>query len=180
MRLFIMYNRVMKIKLKKNLSLKSQMLAVVAIAIVVVLYALYPQFFPSGNKRDVVTYAGCVDGDTARFKIGNKVEKVRFIAVDTPELTTNDYYAKQARDYTCGRLEKAEKIELEYDPKADDTDKYGRKIAWVYVDDNLLQKEIIKEGYGKVRYIYDKYLYVDELNALQKEAKSARRGVWRK
>lgn len=178
--IFIMYNRVMKNKLQKNLTLKSQILILIGVLIVVVLGALYPKLFPSLSDRERVSFRGCIDGDTARFQIGNSVEKVRFIAVDTPELTSNDFYAKEARDYTCSRLGAAQQIELEYDPLADDSDKYGRKIAWVYVDGDLLQKEIVAQGFGKVRYVYDKYKYVDELNALQKEAKKARLGVWRK
>ena len=129
--------------------------------------------------KEEVKLFKCVDGDTAIFRINNKEEKVRFLAVDTPEITTNvEFYGKEAKEYTCNRLTNAKKLELEYDPKAD-KDKYDRVLAWVYVDDSLIQKEIIKDGYGSVAYIYDKYMYINELCDLQESAFNNKIGIWK-
>ena len=129
--------------------------------------------------KEEVTFVKCVDGDTAIFNISNKETKVRFLAVDTPEITTNvEFYGKEAKEYTCDRLKNASKIELEYDPKAS-TDKYDRVLAWVYVDNILLQKEIIEKGYGSVAYIYDKYMYINELCDLQDTAFNNKIGIWK-
>lgn len=133
-----------------------------------------------GHLVDGVYLQKCVDGDTAHFHIDGSLEKVRFIAVDTPEITSSDYYAKQAKDYTCGRLQEAEKIEIKIDPLAKEPDKYGRLIAWVYVDGELLQKELVEQGYASVKYIYDDYLYVDQLRQLEHQAKVNKIGIWKK
>lgn len=125
-----------------------------------------------------VELIACVDGDTAQLSIAGKKERVRFIAVDAPELSTNDFYAKEAADYTCKALKNANQIKVEYDPKAHERDKFDRIIAWIYVDDVLLQSSLVEGGYAKVRYIYDDYLYVNNLNRLQAVAKKNFVGVW--
>ena len=42
-------------------------------------------------------------------------------------------------------MKNAKKISIEYDPDSDKTDKYERHLVWVYVDDSLLQKELISK-----------------------------------
>ena len=129
--------------------------------------------------KEEVSLVKCVDGDTAIFKINNKEEKVRFLAIDTPEITTNvEFYGNEAKEYTCNRLSTATKIELEYDPKAS-KDKYDRLLAWIYVDNILLQKEIVEKGYGNVAYVYDKYMYINELCDLQESAFNNKIGIWK-
>ena len=104
--------------------------------------------FASG--REEVSLSKCVDGDTAKFIINNKEETVRFLAVDTPATKHptkgEEPYGKEASDYTCNRLKEGNKIELEYDDNSTKTDKYNRYLAWVFVDDNLLQAELVKNG----------------------------------
>lgn len=129
-----------------------------------------------------VKLAKCVDGDTAHFMVDNEKVSTRFIAIDTPESVHPNKdiepFGKEASDYTCKALQDAKKIELEYDPKSEEKDKYGRAIAWVYVDDTLLQDTLIKKGYAKVAYLYDDYLYTDKLEESQKVAKSEQLGIW--
>lgn len=125
----------------------------------------------------------CIDGDTIKIK-DNKgdIKTVRFLSIDTPELShTNDEvkkYAKEASKYTCDLLEKASKIKLEFDRNSDREDKYGRLLAYVYADDTMLQKQLLKNGYAKVAYLYDDYKYNDELKKIEKNAKEQEKGIW--
>ena len=125
-----------------------------------------------------VTYIDANDGDTARFLINGENVKCRFIAIDTPEITSDDPYSKEAREYTRERLDNASDIKLAIDEKSDEYDKFDRLIVWVFVDGELLQKELVKNGLAKVKYIYDDYKYVDELNKLQDYAKDNKLGIW--
>nr|WP_252968929.1 thermonuclease family protein [Erysipelothrix rhusiopathiae] len=52
-------------------------------------------------------------------------------------------------------------------------------MAWVYVDDALLQELLVSGGFAKVKYIYGDYLYVDKLNGLQAHAKKQKVGIWK-
>lgn len=133
-------------------------------------------------NRQSVKFSACVDGDTARFILKKKEIKVRFLAVDTPESVHptigEEEYGKEASEYTCNRLKNAKEISIEYDPDSDKTDKYDRHLVWVYVDDFLLQKELISKGYAEVAYLYGDYLYTDELKKEQDKAKSNNLGIW--
>ena len=130
------------------------------------------------NEVEKVTFSKCADGDTARFIINNEEKKVRFLAIDTPEVDKNEPISKEAKEFTCNALKNAKEIYLEYDSNSDKEDKYGRVLAFVYVDDKLLQEELISRGYAKVAYIYGDYEHVDELRELEKQAKDNQLGIW--
>lgn len=130
------------------------------------------------NEMEKVTFAKCGDGDTARFIINNEEKKVRFLAIDTPEVDKNEPMSHEASEYTCNALKNAKEIYLEYDGNSDKEDKYGRVLAFVYVDGVLLEKELITKGYAKVAYIYGDYEHVDELRNEEKIAQSNKVGIW--
>lgn len=132
-------------------------------------------------EKSVVTLSKCTDGDTAHFMIDGKDETVRLLAIDTPETvkpgTPVQPYGKEASNYTCKTLKNAEEIILEYEA-SNKTDKYDRKLAWVFADNQLLQAKLIEQGFAKVDYIYGDYKYTGELQALEEIAKSAKIGIW--
>ncbi len=136
------------------------------------------------NTKEKVKFVKCVDGDTAKFERNNKVFTLRFLAVNTPETKSPkkgvEFYGKEASNYTCKRLQEAKTIEIEYDNKSERKDRYGRNLGWVFLDDKLLQKDLVENGYAKVDYIYDKYKYVEELKEIEKKAKEAKKGLWQK
>ena len=121
----------------------------------------------------------CVDGDTAWFYLNGEEIKARFLAIDTPESTNKiEPFGKEASNFTCNLLTNASKIELEYDDNSDKLDKYDRHLVWVFVDDELLQNLIIKEGLGEVAYLYDDYKYTNILEASELIAKANKIGMW--
>lgn len=130
------------------------------------------------NPMEKVSFYKCSDGDTARFIISNEERKVRFLAIDTPEVDNNEPFSKVAAEYTCNRLKNAKEIYLEYDSNSDKEDKYGRILAFVHVDGELLQKELVERGYAKVAYIYGDYEHVSELRELEEIAKNNGLGIW--
>ena len=149
--------------------------------LIILLLLIFP-FNAFANEKIDVKYSSCVDGDTAKFIINNKIEKVRFLAIDTPETKHptkgEEPYGKEASMYTCTKIKKAKKIQLEFDDKSTKTDKYGRYLAWVYVDDNLLQAELVKKGLAKVAYLYGDYRYNDLLKEYETNAKLNKVGMY--
>lgn len=155
----------------------------VALAILVYLVAKYVEESPGQTQtiKTEVTLSACVDGDTAKF-IQNKEEiTVRFLGIDTPETKHPtkgvERFGPEASDETCSMLTNAKKIELVQDPKAN-KDKYNRSLYWILVDDTLLQEHLLKLGLAKVAYIYDDYLFVDELEQAEELAKNKGVGIW--
>ena len=129
-------------------------------------------------KKDKVKVSKCIDGDTVSVIINNEEKKVRFLAVDAPEIDLNEPYANEAKDFTCNLLTNAKKVYLEYDNNSDKEDKYERILAWVWADDILIQKELIKEGYAKIAYLYGDYKYTSELNKFEVIAKENKLNIW--
>lgn len=152
---------------------------------VVIIFLFFCVFLTNVNAEKVaVKFEGCVDGDTIKVMLDDKKTTVRFLAIDTPETVHptkgEEPYGKEASNYTCDKVKNAKKLELEYDEGSTKTDKYSRALAWVFVDDNLLQKDLVSLGYAKVAYLYGDYKYTDELKEIEKTAKSKKLGVWSK
>lgn len=149
--------------------------------IILLIILLLPINVNALEKKEVL-FSSCIDGDTAVFKMNKRNIKVRFLAVDAPELkhfdTEEQPYAKEASNYTCKKLKNAKKIELEFDEKSKKKDKYNRYLAWVFIDDKLLQNELVKNGYVKVTYLYDDYKYIDVLKKSEKKAKQSKKGIY--
>lgn len=134
------------------------------------------------TAKEEVTFSKCVDGDTIKVLIDGKENTVRLLAVDTPESVHPtkgvEYYCKEASEYTCNLVKTADKVELEYDDNSDKKDKYDRVLAWVWVDDTLLQDELIKNGYAEVAYLYGDYKYTSMLQDHQAIAETSLIGIW--
>ena len=133
-------------------------------------------------ERVSVKFEACVDGDTIKVILDNKKTTVRFLAIDTPETVHptkgEQPFGKEASNYTCDKVKNAKKLEIEYDEGSTKTDKYNRTLGWVFVDDTLLQKDLVSLGYAKVAYLYGDYKYTDELKKEESTAKSKKLGVW--
>ena len=133
-------------------------------------------------KSISVKFSSCVDGDTAKFIYKDEVITARFLAIDTPETKHpqkgEQPFGKEASEYTCERLKNAKKIRLEFDSGSDEKDKYDRYLVWVFIDDELLQKELVSKGLASVAYLYGDYKYTDELEAVEQEAEDNKLGIW--
>ena len=151
-----------------------KILFVLLLVIVVVVF-----IFLLINDNETIKLVECIDGDTARFIINNKEEKVRFIGIDTPESTNfQEEYGIEASNYTCELLRNAENIYIEYDMNSSVRDKYNRVLGWVFVDGNNISELLLSKGYAEVKYIYDDYKYINNLCEVQKVAYSNKLGIW--
>lgn len=88
-----------------------------------------------------------VDGDTIVVKIGGNDEKVRLIGIDTPESvhpdgSRNVEYGEIASNFTRTHLEGKE-VSLEFDVQ--ERDRYGRILAYVYLDGKMFNKTLLEE-----------------------------------
>ncbi len=123
-----------------------------------------------------------IDGDTAAFIVNGKSYHVRMLAIDTPEVDENlrqlDPWGKAASNYTKSTLRNAKQIVLELDPDSDTFDKYGRVLAWVWVDGELHNYNVVAEGLAEVAYLYGNYLYTGELKNAEDDAKAAGIKIW--
>lgn len=162
---------------KKNVFIKNIIIIIFSILFISFIYI---RFMNNETKLEI-TLLNCIDGDTAKFLINGKTEKVRFLGINTPESTNYvEEYGREASEYTFNKLKNATKIYIEYDIYSDKYDKYGRTLGWIFVDNNNLSELLLEEGYAKVEYIYDDYKYVDNLCVAQKKAYKNKLGLWNK
>lgn len=121
-----------------------------------------------------------VDGDTLVINYNGVDEKVRLIGVDTPEsvhpdATKNNEFGKIASDFSKNYLEGKE-VTLELD--AQERDKYGRILAYVYINGVMYNKTLLQEGMAKVATYPPNVKYVDDFKSLEKTAMENNKGLW--
>lgn len=110
-----------------------------------------------------------VDGDTVAFKIHNgSVEKIRLADIDTPE-RDQPWGTEATTALRKWSMSKPAKIEVV------DTDRYGRLVATLWVDDENINRRLVKEGHA---WVYRKYLRDTSLIKLEAKARSTRTGLW--
>ena len=121
-----------------------------------------------------------VDGDTIKIDLDGKTTTVRLIGVDTPESVhpnkeKNVPEGKQASDYTKYLVED-KYVYIEYGEEP--YDRYDRILAYVYVDNVMVNETLIKEGYAKVYTIKPNNKYEEYFKQLEEDAKNDNRGLW--
>jgi micrococcal nuclease len=114
------------------------------------------------------------DGDTFVLESG---EKVRMLMVDTPELGDNaECFGPEASTHTKGLLT-GKAITLQYDVSC--TDRFGRLLAYVFVDGQEINTQLVEQGYACVLHISpngdDR---VEEFKALEQSARQSANGLW--
>jgi len=117
-----------------------------------------------------------IDGDTLLL---DRNERVRLIGVDTPETVDPrqpvQYFGKEASEFTK-RTAQGKKVRLEYDQ--DTKDRYGRTLAYVYLEGGMfLNAEIIEQGYGHA-YTEFPFRLMEEFRKLEREARESGKGLW--
>ncbi|AKB84182.1 thermonuclease family protein [Methanococcoides methylutens] len=120
-----------------------------------------------------VTFANVtevIDGDTFVISSG---EKVRLIGVDTPE--RGEPYYEEARQYMVDNV-LGMTVGLESD--VSDTDRYGRLLRYVWLNDTMVNNELVLLGlaYSKA-YEPDTY-YQEQLDSSETLARGMGVGLW--
>lgn len=129
------------------------------------------------NKKETVKLEECVDVTTVKLRGSNdEIFKAKLLAVDDP---VDEDVLVEAKQYACNILVNASKIVVEYDNNGKEEDSYGRKLVWLFTDDELLQNQLVLEGYASVNSLYDTYEYTATLQDSEILAKKEKIGIWK-
>lgn len=122
-----------------------------------------------------------IDGDTIELDSG---ESVRYIGIDTPEIRkregdtwvyAGEPFAERAKDFNRRLVEgKVARLESDVQKK----DKYGRVLAYCFVEDVFVNARMLQEGLALLYTIPPNIKYVDLLVKAQQEARENNRGLW--
>lgn len=120
-----------------------------------------------------------IDGDTIEVSIDGKAKKVRYIGIDTPEIgnsgRSGECYGEEAAKRNK-ELVSGKSVQLEKD--VSETDKYGRLLRYVYVDNVLVNLQLVEEGYADVLTYPPDVDKADLFIDAKRTAKEAKVGLW--
>ena len=121
-----------------------------------------------------------VDGDTIKVRLdGGRIERVRYIGIDTPESvkpgTPVQCFAKKASHFNAS-LVSGRQVTLKTD--AEERDRYGRLLAYVYTDGRFVNRELVARGYARTLTIPPNVAHADEFAQLARRAREAGVGLW--
>ena len=135
---------------------------------------------PAGAQSAIEgTVVRIVDGDTIHVRLGERIEKVRYIGVNTPEVhhpRKGEEPGGRAASLLNRQLVSGRRVRLELD--AQSHDRYGRLLAYVWVDDTMINAELVRRGFAQVMTIPPNVRHQSLFLKLQREAREARRGFW--
>jgi micrococcal nuclease len=147
----------------------------------------------SGNEPGTIKRV--VDGDTLKIIYQGQEESVRLIGIDTPESKRNKKAYKDARRsgkdvdeiaamgkeaarYVRTIAREDDRLTIEFDVQK--RDKYRRLLGYVYLENGrMLNEEIIKAGYASPMTIPPNVKYQDRFLKIYREARNAKRGLFR-
>ena len=114
---------------------------------------------------------GVADGDTITVLRDKEQVRIRLYGIDTPE--RGQAFGKKAKQFTSkmvfGKVVEVHRM---------DTDRYGRTVALVSLDKQILNKELVKAG---LAWVYDRYCsepICESWRNFQLRAKIDKRGLW--
>ncbi len=122
-----------------------------------------------------------VDGATIVIDYNGEKEKIRLLNVDTPESvhpkkSRNTKMGAKASDYTKKRLT-GKSISLEFDGKK--RGRYGRLLAYVFLDKNNFNLELVQKGWSPYYTKYGKSsFYHARFSAAQTRARNNGLNIW--
>lgn len=116
------------------------------------------------------------DGDTLTISTG---EKVRFLQIDTPEISPVECYGAEARKSLVSLLGKSA-ITLESDPVSGDIDQFDRLLRYVIVGKVNVNLKLVEIG-AATPYFHkgEKGKYSAQLLKAAQNAKAKKLGLWK-
>ena len=120
-----------------------------------------------------------IDAQTIEVQIGPTLELVRYIGISILSLChpTRGASVLEAGAREANRqLVEGRRVSLMFDVQR--RDREGRLLAYVYLNEILINAELVRQGYAEVATLPPNLGHRQELLARQREARDARRGFW--
>jgi micrococcal nuclease len=126
------------------------------------------------------TVVRVVDGDTIEVARGeNDTDTVRLLGINTPEThhptKPVECFGPEAAAFTEEHLA-GRSVQLEDDIEA--RDRYGRRLAYVVVDGERFNDELLRGGYARLLVIEPNHAHARTMLSEELDAKRAGRGLW--
>lgn len=126
---------------------------------------------PEGVNLRTVEVASVVDGDTFDTSSG---ERIRLLGIDAPEKDT-ECYGQEATQALRDRI-LSKTVELELDIV--EIDAYDRTLAYVYLDGDFINGDLLRDGAACRLVIPPNDRYANYLATLEDSARASGAGLW--
>jgi micrococcal nuclease len=123
-----------------------------------------------------------IDGDTIEVRIGDRVERVRLLGIDTPETVDPnrpvECHGPEASALAHQLLPEGTAVRLERDQEA--RDHFGRLLAYVFLasEGTFVNEAILVAGEAEILAIEPNHAYAERLAAAAEAARAAGAGLW--
>ena len=133
----------------------------------------------SPSDTTQATVLRVIDGDTIEVDIDGTIYNVRYIGIDAPELTDKrPEFCALAQEATRYNRELVEGKTIRLEKDVSETDKYGRLLRYVYVDDIFVNAELVRQGLAWAKAYEPDTKYQDYLQEMETEARQDKIGIW--
>lgn len=135
--------------------------------------------FTATPGRETARVTRVVDGDTIDVELNGSVVRIRYIGMDTPETVDPASPVECFGPQASGRnraLVEGRTVELEKD--VSETDRYGRLLRYVYAGGQMVNEELVLEGYATAATFPPDVKYQRRLADAERQARQANRGLW--
>lgn len=165
--------------MKRFLTSLFTVLIIIVTAAIAVSRVGFPIFGWGEADANVARVVRVVDGDTIKVTVGGKEVTVRYIGINTPETVDPrrpvQPFGKEASERNKNLVE-GKLVRLEKD--VSETDRFGRLLRYVYVNDDMVNATLVREGFAHAVSFPPDVKYQDMFRQLEREAREAKRGLW--
>ncbi len=165
-------------------TVKSAMAAVAALFVTATAIQFLPPTAAADPGSATALVLKVVDGDTIDIRDDNRGRlRVRILGIDTPETQKPGYtvggWGPEATAFAKSTLV-GQRVELVTDPTQARTDRYGRTLAYLVRADGWDYSVEAARAGAAHSYVYggNPVSRYDDIEAAQKDAQDARRGLW--
>jgi len=141
----------------------------IIIAILFILSAIFYYHITDPTTTQALNVSRIIDGDTIQTS-NNQI--IRLIGINTPEKSMPFY--QEATNYLTTLIQN-KTIQAE----TYGTDKYNRILAYIFLNEQNINEQILKQGLGTL-YYYEKDKYYKTLKQAEEFARLNQKNLWQK
>lgn len=118
------------------------------------------------------------DGDTIRVRLadGRRVEKVRYIGIDTPEVFGSAECFGRESSAANRRLVGGRDVRLTLD--VEERDRYGRLLAYVRAGGVFVNERLVRDGFATQLTVPPNVAHAERFRRAARRAREEGRGLW--
>jgi endonuclease YncB( thermonuclease family) len=127
------------------------------------------------SSAEGAVVARVIDGDTIDLVDGRRI---RLVQIDAPE-KDSECYGDESTAFARRLLPPGTEVRIEQDPVLDQVDRFGRRLAYVWKDEEDVNVSLVREGAAGVWFFDGRQgRHAQELLGAAERARAQEKGLW--